>query len=447
MWYSEKQQYLQSHFEEISSEEFYRDLFPAGTFEDCVGYHEEYEHTGKGNGFLVYEKPDGTKSNRMVFDDLSEIRNFLDNKNCYMAPLSFFGGTNSLANARQMFAMTFDLDGVSEKQLHLLFTYTVRMKQIPQPTYVVNSGNGIHLYYVFTEPLPLYPFMQKALKELKYELTSKVWNEDTSQIKEIQYQGISQPFRIVGSLTKNGERVTAWKTGERISVADLSQYVKEQYRVFDTVYHSKMTLEQAKEKYPEWYHQRIELGQPKKSWTCKRDLYDWWLRRSNEVKYGHRYHYIKCLAVFAVKCNIGYDELKKDCYRLQTVLNDIAPQNPFTLNDVKSALEMYQDCWRNYPRNDIEKTSGLPCPPNKRNGRTRAENLEIARFIRDMNQRKNGTKWNGRKSYKSAVYNFLEYNPQLSAQAFCEMTGMSERVFYKYKKEYENERRTDSEKN
>lgn len=32
---------------------------------------------------------------------------------------------------------------------------------IPKATFVVNSGTGLHLYYVLTEPIPMYPQNQK----------------------------------------------------------------------------------------------------------------------------------------------------------------------------------------------------------------------------------------------------------------------------------------------
>ena len=38
---------------------------------------------------------------------------------------------------------------------------------LPQATFVVNSGTGLHLYYVLKEPVPMYPHNQKCLKELK----------------------------------------------------------------------------------------------------------------------------------------------------------------------------------------------------------------------------------------------------------------------------------------
>ena len=45
--------------EEVSAAAFYRELFPAGTFEERVGHKVEYEKTEKGNGFIVYTIGEG----------------------------------------------------------------------------------------------------------------------------------------------------------------------------------------------------------------------------------------------------------------------------------------------------------------------------------------------------------------------------------------------------
>lgn len=41
---------------------------------------------------------------------------------------------------------------------------------------------------------------------------------------------------------------------------------------------SKLTLDQAKEKYPEWYENKVVKG-IRSYWTVKRDLYDWWIQQ------------------------------------------------------------------------------------------------------------------------------------------------------------------------
>lgn len=63
---------------------------------------------------------------------------------------------------------------------------------------MVNSGTGLHLYYLLDQPVPMYPKNHLYLKELKYALIRQIWNRFTSTIEQPQMQG----FRIVGSGSK-----------------------------------------------------------------------------------------------------------------------------------------------------------------------------------------------------------------------------------------------------
>ena len=35
--------------------------------------------------------------------------------------------------------------------------------KVPRPTYIVSSGTGIHLYYVFKEAIPMFPNIVKEI--------------------------------------------------------------------------------------------------------------------------------------------------------------------------------------------------------------------------------------------------------------------------------------------
>lgn len=446
--YLEKEKFFSSckyeKFKAAAASDFYRDLFPENTFEARLGWHAEYPKTNKGNGVLVYTeksiKTDKTfKRTKLVFDDLKELKKFQENECAFISPIAYFGKERTAANARLLFALVFDLDEVGYEELDNFFGYHLYQKHYPRPTYVVNSGGGVHLYYILKTPLTMIPKNQERIKKIKYALTKMMWNEDTSRLKEIQYQGINQGFRLVGSKTKKGETVTAWKTGEKIDVEEFINYIDKDLQEEFKINETKLSLDEAKKKYPEWYHQRIELKRNRMSWTCKRDLYNWWKRRAKNIVVHHRYFYIMSLAIYAQKCGISEEELKKDAYGFLDLMNRIAPENPFTEDDVNSALEMYQECYRSFPRDEIARITAFDIPKNKRNGRTRKENLEIARFIRDMNQKKKGTKWNGRKSYQKAVFQFLDMNPNARAEEFCEITNMSRRVFFKYKAEWKKQ--------
>lgn len=122
-------------------------------------------------------------------------------------------------NARYLYAMVFDLDGVGMPQLRDTL-HQMNKDIIPRATFVVNSGTGLHLYYVLTEPIPMYPQNQKILKELKYALTRQIWNRFTSSIKEPQMQGILQGFRVVGTSSKLGKDypVVAYRYGGAVAL-------------------------------------------------------------------------------------------------------------------------------------------------------------------------------------------------------------------------------------
>ena len=436
--YQEKNDYFlyELNLKKTSSADFYRDIFPVNSFEARMGKLDIYPNTRKGNGFVVYTA-NKTKHTRMVFDDLKEIEELLENECAFMSPISYYGKNRTAKNARQLFALTFDLDEVGRQELHLLLTF--HADSIPRPTYIVNSGGGIHLYYVLNEPMPMTPTNQRLMKELKFVLTSFMWNSDTSRLKDIQYQGLNQGFRLVGSKTKNGEEVTAWKVGEKVDVEYLIGFTPGELNLHYHEYRfdSKMSLEEARKKYPEWYHQRIELGREKKNWTCKRALYDWWKKQLTKTKYHHRYFYVMSLAIYAKKCDISEEELRADAYSFQEYLNLKSPENPFTDEDIESALECYNETYRSFPRDDIAKITGIEIPKNKRNGRKQETHLEIARSTQAILNKANGTDWrkgNGRKSAQETVFIFLAENQYITAREFCERTGLAKRTFYKYKK-------------
>ena len=129
-------------------------------------------------------------------------------------------------NARYLYALGVDRDGVGMPQLRDTL-HQMNKDILPQATFVVNSGTGLHLYYVLKEPVPMYPHNQKCLKELKYSLTRQIWNKFTSTIKEPQMQGILQGFRVVGSGSKLGREypVRAFRLGGPEELARLLYYI------------------------------------------------------------------------------------------------------------------------------------------------------------------------------------------------------------------------------
>ena len=217
---------------------------------------------------------------------------------------------------------------------------------------------------------------------LKRQLTWQAWTQGASELHDsVQYESLFQGFRIVGTITKKGTRARAFRFGQKTTIEELNLYVPDEYRVTDYVYKSDLRLSKARELYPEWYQKRIVEHQPRGSWHCKRDLYEWWKRKLRQVEQGHRYWGIMVLATYAVKCGISKEELEKDAYGLIPFMNTRGDK--FTEDDVMHALEAFKDSYITYPIHTIVTRTDIPIEKNKRNGRKRADHLQAEYWIND----------------------------------------------------------------
>ena len=125
----------------------------------------------------------------------------------------------------------------------------------------------------------------------------------------------------------------------------------------------RLSLAEAKEKYPDWYERRIVKKERRGRWTVKRDLYDWWLHRiADEIRVGHRFYGIMTLAIYAKKCDIDEDELRRDAFSLLKPYDDMSVEdiNRFTKDDVAVS----------YTHLDVYKRQMMWCAPWRCSTRT-----------------------------------------------------------------------------
>jgi hypothetical protein len=428
--------YLEQYFDEIEPLDFYRSIFPKGELEK-QGEQED----GKYNAIAVELQPTESEisvKRFLIHDDLSRIKELLLSENfIIISPISYAGKSRISANARYIYAMAIDLDGITkEEHLSDLF-YQFENGVIPKPTYIVFSGSGLHLYYQFEKPLPCFDNIAKQLFTLKKQLTWRIWNKYTTELfNNIQYESLFQGFRMVGGITKDGSRTRAFSLGEKISIEYLNSFVEEKYRVVEYTYKSKITLKAAAEKYPEWYEKRIVNQQPKGSWQVKDDLYYWWIRKIKEgAKVGHRYYCVMCLAIYAKKCGIDRETLEADAFSLVELLDQKSEseQNRFTRQDTLAALEMYNDCYIRFPINSISSLTDIPIEKNKRNYRKQQLHLEIARATKKiMVAAGESENKGGRSSKKDVVLSWQQQHPNGRKADCIRETGLSDKTVYKY---------------
>ena len=450
--YREGLEYLSAQFSEVNGYDFYRDIFPDNEISGEL--HEDFSYP---NAIYLYrdEADEGTERRlrrRIMLNDTwaQDYMNYVEaNPMTLCSGLSYRGRANKLENAQRVNTLIFDLDGVGLREFRNLFVRfgmaATGLRTLPMPTYLVLSGAGVHVYYVFDVPIDLYPNIKLQMKQLKYALTFRMWDyKATSQQKQVQYQSINQGFRMVGSVNmRYGTEVKAFRVGERVPLEYLNQYVKAVDRVdVNCPFRpSKMTKAVAAEKYPEWYQRVvIEGNKRKKKWDIAGqkghngdELYNWWLNRATEIVGGHRYFYMMCLAIYASKCDIPKKRLKEDMQVAFEILKKEEHENELTQEDVDSAIEIYSKEYYNFTLDDIEKLTNLRIERNKRNGRLQGEHLRRARAVQAVDY-PDGS-WrnsNGRPSAAAVVREYRKKNPEAKKVDCHRATGLDPKTIRKW---------------
>lgn len=423
---------------EVGAMEVYSDMFNLG--------YNEIQMNGEESG-VFKTNPIGYWKNgmfkghyRVFFDDTFEetLKELQEADFSIINGITYFGRKNLQEHASKMYALIFDLDGVTDKTLNAFLSGAFEADAYPIPNYIALSGHGVHLYYIFEYGIPLYPNIKIQLKAFKYALTEKIWNQYTSNDKKKQFQGINQGFRVIGGKTKiEGVRVRAFRINQHpFNLEQLGNYIPEESRVDESKLwkESRLTLAEAKKLYPEWYQEKVVEKQGRKYWECNSALYEWWKGKIKEGStFHHRYFSIMCLAIYGAKCDLSYEEVKQDAFSLVPFLNAINPDEPFTEADCLSALECFDKRYCTFPIDDIVKISGIPIEKNKRNGRKQAVHVKYMNnqraFKVEMGECTNG----GRPPKEEIVLKYLKDNPtESNISKIARVCGVSRNTVYKY---------------
>ncbi len=425
--------------EPTSALDFYDDVFRAGDLEP----HRLPEDYRTGEYGAIALEVDGKKAHRItVTDGLEELIDLIDHSEnfCMIAPVSYAGKRRTIANARYLHALCIEIDGIQEeKGIDELF-YCFRRENwpIPRPTYIVCSGNGLHLYWVFERPIPLFKNIFQNFSEVKQWMTRHLWDKPISKLWErVQYESLVQAFRCVGTRgKKDGVRALAFKVGDKVTIESMNARLPENHQL-NVIYKTNLTLQQAKELYPKWYQRRIVEGKGRDVYYKHRGVYDDWKRKVYRYAVaGHRYFCLENLCSLAVQCQIPPEEVEKDVREmaefLETKTND--DDNHFTEYDVLCAMATYDKGDISAFKRKTEYISvktGVPITPNKRNGRKQDVHLKIARFTRDLSN-ENWRNKDGAPTKQAIVEQWQAEHPNGKKADCIRDTGLTKPTVYKW---------------
>lgn len=468
--FNQKEKILKEQAVALTPLEFFETIFPWGAFEEyrqpASGEDESVvvpATDGKPNGMITILDDLGSrgwKHNRIVFEDRDEVQAVQGAKFAVTSPVAFSGHQRNQKNAYLVYGLAIDLDNVGPNELRNLLGQ-MEHGHLPPATMLVNSGTGLHVYYVFDTPIPAIAKYVKPLDRLKQGLADRVWNQYTSRDTEKQYQGIFQGYRIPGTQTKFSKKclVAAYATGDKISIKDLDAWVDRMYG--DTKHSSHISdggehisLAQAKELYPDWYKARIEEGKLAGVYELtdamkhrRRAWYNAWIERiKTQAVCGHRYFCITILFVYASKAQIPLDEAMADALALVPWLDTLSVAgNPFTADDVRDASKFYDPAYNRVGIDKIYQMTGIKIEKTKRNGRTLSAHLKRARLDRDEKYEALGYDWRTQSrdsgiERKVFLYLYEHEGEKLKTVDIAEALGVTRQSVAKYRKLYTPEK-------
>lgn len=414
------------------------------------------------NPVIFYKEGKKKNRHRLLLKEDEDTMTFLENRDfAIMSPVTYVGRTNSYRNARFLYAIAIDLDGVGVGEVQMLLR-GMTTGVYPVANIIVNSGHGIHVYYLLERPLEMYETRINALNKLKRGLTKIVWLVSKLGAERAQVQSVVQGFRVPGTKTKFGKPIRAfWNASVPLHTPEeLNTFLGRTFGLTDEElgilkdkipYNpSRVTLKEAKERWPEWYASKV-IGKKRvgKKWKLNRGLYDWWLnilKDGQQVEVHHRYWCILTLVVYAVKCGVPRDEVRADALSLVPSFDRKTKtvDNPFTEDDVEDALRAYDEEYNKWPLKVIETTTGIRIEKNRRNGRKQKIHLKGARALRDVYCEDKGMKrWDensGRKKetietspHAAIVREWREKNPDNKNKSRCARdTGLTRPTVHRW---------------
>lgn len=336
-------------------------------------------------------------------DELIQIASFRND--IYTAPATFFNNFRKTALLKNMHAICLDLDNITAASL----SFVLRKVEVlaVKPTLILNSGGGLHLYWVFKEPLECFNKRKPLLKDLIKRLYDKMQG-----CCKFQKLGVIQAFRVCGSLTKLGDVTVGYQLSGLCTLEELH-----------TMLYSKTTIKKKKDVNSPL---NVELFP-----NASEKFYHYCFNRMSEVMPGNRELALFALAVVGFKCRRIKEQVIQD---LEIVANfyhgrdqSLARSEWFNVNETKKAVKGYSNKYIRVSSIQLEEWFGWQFPrKNKRNGRKQAEHLERCRIIRNaliVHEK------------KSIVEKYIKEYPNSSIREIASATGLSVNTVGKYLKQ------------
>ena len=313
---------------------------------------------------------DGKTFGKAAPDDLPMMAAF--RSDLYVPPCDFFKNVYKKPMLAKLFAMVLDIDDMDPDTLGRLMD-RIKSRELPQPSLVVNSGSGVHLYFNFTEPVDA---LKRRLPALRAILTKLA--DIFAGYGRMDRHPLTQSFRPVGSQTKLGDVATGFIAGDRWTVEHLAALcavdLGGNFGPLDII------------KDP-------PTPKPKKKKTsnvafmpnAKRKFFRHCAERVFKfTDLGSRYMALFGIAIVGYKTHTPRAEVIAEMESLVKIWNRRHPENPVEWREIDKAMEGYSQKFLMVRSSTLEEYFGWQFERKiPRRGQTRADQLELARAVKD----------------------------------------------------------------
>ena len=402
-----------------------------------------------------------------VDDSLRQIGMCFGQQSCLMAPADYYGRKPLQKTIGRLYAIAIDVDDMRPEKLEETIKYDFFGFK---PTYIVQSGTGMHFYYILDFPLEMLFSYRPKVRQLKYALAKYFVNSDVSfSHSKPDPQEWDKQLRVVGSKSKvKGKFVNAYKVGDIWKIEDLVHLVNRgrpsekigEFESWGLKGKSGMTRAEWLKKTAEIRAEReAKYGKGIKFKVGGRGFYDSWIELiMDDDSLGSRFHRTCILYSDAAFCGVPFAEV--DEFATTTLYHyynqpQVAKGHPFLMSDVKSASKFYSNAsrYRSFTLDKIEEMTGIRLPRAKRNGLDKnSHTKKYIPFLRSMGNirdtrfgaedgntsgRKVGSKDSKQRertadSKEQLVRAYLQEHPDAKKAEVVRETGLSKPTVYKW---------------
>lgn len=390
-------------------------------------------YSGAEEELMVVTANDTYKT--MNEDDLLEYMR--DRDDVYVSPCTFINGCYKNDTCKNIHAIVIDVDRVEAEVIDNVLKNGNLGKNIPMPTVITNSGNGLHFYYVFDKPVPYFKKQRKRLNDMYRRLFGIV---KSGIYAKADWHSLIQPFRLPGSLTKLGLVAVAYQFNEKWDVRALEHRLGFEKSEWDLQERRILSQEEYKEHIKELKEKGLLPKKKKRKPNMKRreglqGFYDYALKRTYaKTVQGNRYKSMVALTIIGYKARIPREEIEKDFEELVRHFNTIG--TVFREKEIKKALRTYNPKAEKVRSEILEEMFGWEFERwrekaklnSNKPQRTQTEHLKRARVLRTLSSYENV----GRPPKEEIVKKWREENPN-GKKIDCEReTGLSRHTVLKW---------------